>query len=71
MNCHCGAKIPEERLDVLPDTRVCVKCSKEPKKLGVPAFGHKTGASVVVVDSRDTEGVRRLRNQYHRVRYRG
>ena len=23
----CGVEIPKERLEVIPDTRVCVKCS--------------------------------------------
>lgn len=28
MNCErCHKKIPQERLKVLPDTRLCVKCS--------------------------------------------
>ena len=26
---RCGEEIPEERLEALPDTMVCVKCSKE------------------------------------------
>ncbi len=25
----CGAEIPKERLEVIPDTEVCVKCSKK------------------------------------------
>ena len=25
----CGAEIPPERLEVIPDTLVCVKCSKK------------------------------------------
>lgn len=26
---RCGAEIPRERLDAIPDTLVCVKCSEE------------------------------------------
>jgi hypothetical protein len=26
---RCGAEIPAERIEVLPDTRLCVKCSTE------------------------------------------
>ncbi len=26
---RCGAEIPAERIEVLPETMVCVKCSKE------------------------------------------
>lgn len=30
MNCkRCGTKIPQERLEVIPETRLCVKCSEE------------------------------------------
>jgi hypothetical protein len=30
MNCKiCGREIPEERLQAIPDTLVCVKCSKK------------------------------------------
>jgi DksA/TraR C4-type zinc finger protein len=25
----CGAEIPQERLEVIPDTMVCVKCSQK------------------------------------------
>ena len=29
-NCRiCGSKIPKERLEVIPDTEVCVRCSKK------------------------------------------
>ncbi len=26
---RCGAEIPQERLEVIPDTLVCVKCSQK------------------------------------------
>jgi hypothetical protein len=26
---RCGVEIPADRIEVLPDTRLCVKCSKE------------------------------------------
>lgn len=30
MRCEkCGDKIPQERLDILPNTRTCVRCSDE------------------------------------------
>jgi len=35
MFCHkCGNQIPEERLEILPETRVCVSCSTEPPYRG-------------------------------------
>lgn len=30
----CGEQIHPMRLQALPDTKTCVKCSKEPKKAG-------------------------------------
>lgn len=71
MFCHCGAEIPKERLEILPNTDVCVSCTTEPRVQGVPAFGHKTGGGVAIVDGRNREGIRLLGNQYRRVRYRG
>jgi hypothetical protein len=30
VNCRiCGNEIPKERLEVLPDTLICVKCSRK------------------------------------------
>jgi hypothetical protein len=26
---RCGTEIPAERIEVMPDTRLCIKCSKE------------------------------------------
>ena len=31
---HCGEEIHPMRLEVLPNTKTCVKCSQEPKKAG-------------------------------------
>jgi len=29
-NCRiCGSEIPKERLEIIPDTEVCVRCSKK------------------------------------------
>lgn len=31
---HCGEVIHPMRLDILPNTKTCVKCSQEPRKAG-------------------------------------
>lgn len=50
MKCiNCGKKIPIGRLEVLPNTRVCVNCSKEEVKVGITIWD-KTSPSMVVVD---------------------
>jgi RNA polymerase-binding transcription factor DksA len=46
MKCACGAIIPKERLEILPDTKTCVKCSQAKKKIGIIA----KGASLDVID---------------------
>ena len=41
-NCkHCGVEIPAGRLEVLPFTQTCVKCSTEAPKAGrIVTYGH-------------------------------
>lgn len=68
---YCGAEIGAGRLEVLPDTETCVSCSTEQKNVCVPAYAHKTGGSIVILDSRDKEGIRLARNQYRRTRWAG
>lgn len=55
---ECGKKINKERLQALPNTKTCVKCSKTEAKMGF-ITGDDTGFDVQVVDS---EQVEKLRN---------
>lgn len=72
MNCvFCGEGIPPERLEVLPDTQTCVKCTTEAKKLCVPSYPHKTGGTIIVIDAEDKETIRRAQIQYRRTRWAG
>jgi hypothetical protein len=58
LNCkHCGEMISPERLLLEFDT--CIKCSTEPKRVGFMDITHKTGSSIVILDPRDQEAVRR------------
>jgi hypothetical protein len=42
MKCaSCGQDIDPERLEVLPDTRTCVMCSKQPRNVVFMEYGHK------------------------------
>jgi len=46
---YCGHKIPKTRLDVLPTTTTCVKCSKERHNIGViSADEHGDGMDVQI-----------------------
>lgn len=64
----CGTEIPPERLEILPDTRVCVGCSTEPRAVGFQIYAHKTAGEVFILRGDDTEGIRQARAVYERRR---
>ena len=42
MNCQlCGKVVPEERLEALPETRICVVCSERVGGEFVPVFSQE------------------------------
>lgn len=61
MNCIiCKAEIPPQRLKVLPNTRVCVKCSNVQPKVGITRIegtGDNTYQVTEIINSRDVEVV--------------
>lgn len=65
---QCKSKIPDERLEILPHTDTCVKCSTEPKKIGIMVFPHKTGGYCEVIDPRNKEDLRRAIRYNERAR---
>jgi RNA polymerase-binding transcription factor DksA len=70
-NCDtCGAPIPQERLEALPDTTTCVHCSRETARLGfmISAFSKGTASEIVIVKQEDTEAVRRAKRANARSR---
>src|SRR3954471_23914926 len=56
----CGCTIPQERLELLPETMTCVKCSKEEKLIGfqISNYPKGTASEIVLVDPKDTEKLR-------------
>lgn len=69
MNCEvCQQPIPAERLEALPETTTCVKCSRVKAKVCLPLYSHKTAAELVVIDAEDTEAVRLARRAHYRSR---
>lgn len=59
MNCtKCDQPISEERLEALPDTKVCVACSDVKKVKGLVDYAHKTGGHLVMLP--DDEEQQRL-----------
>lgn len=50
MKCaKCKIKIPRERLDVIPDTKTCVKCSDIEPLFGITVWD-KTTPELLIVD---------------------
>lgn len=56
--CKCGNAIPQERLDALPGTTSCVKCSTVPRKVGRLVYEHKTGGSLQVLEPEQAAAMR-------------
>jgi hypothetical protein len=64
MRCaDCGNKIPDARLEILPDTEYCLACSDRHtfKYVTHMIYPHKTGGELFV--SRTQEGARRLERE--------
>lgn len=68
MKCHCGNMISAERLEILPNTRVCVSCSKEQPYVGAMVFDHKTAGRLEFVRPENKEAVETLRRFVNRAR---
>lgn len=50
----CGNKIPEKRLEILPDTRTCVKHSNAERVAGFRIISGKTTYSELQIVSQET-----------------
>lgn len=61
MNCViCKAEIPPQRLKILPNTKVCVKCSNVQPKVGIvrtEGTGDNTYQVTEILSSRDVKFV--------------
>ena len=61
MDCiFCNNQIPETRIQAIPDTQTCVKCSDAKKVLGFTVVEHKTGNWVQVVEEETFKELVRL-----------
>jgi hypothetical protein len=76
MNClSCDYPIEFERLEVLPETKVCSCCAKQgmgqkSKPRGVMVFGHKTAGAIQII-SEDAHKEWKKYNPYGRYTGRG
>ena len=69
MNCQtCGCEISAARLEALPYTTKCVKCSDAKPYIGFMDWYHKTAPELVMVNSGDKENLRRAQRVSNRAR---
>ncbi len=59
----CKCVIPNERIDVLPDTQTCVQCSGVEKYVGAMIFDHKTAGRLEYVNPIDATILKRWRGE--------
>lgn len=64
----CGVVIPPARLEALPNTTTCVKCSRAVTFVGFMDWSHKTAPELVMVNGDDTENLRRAQRINARAR---
>jgi len=71
MDCkNCGNAIPSERVEAMPDTEYCVRCSPlfVRRKKTYMVFAHKTAPQLLVIDPNDDEACRRAERADKRCR---
>jgi hypothetical protein len=54
----CGCVIPPARIEALPNTTRCIKCSNEKPFKGYMVFAHKTAPEIVCIPTEDVEAIR-------------
>lgn len=64
----CRSEISPARLEVLPETTTCVKCSRVQKYMGAMVFSHKTAPTLVYFRGEEKENLRQLSNLVSRKR---
>jgi hypothetical protein len=68
---ECKKKIPAKRLEILPDTKYCIKCAQThgpQKPVGFMVYDAKAGGELVTVNPKDEETLRRAQRA-HRHEY--
>ena len=72
--CNCNDIIEQERLDIVPNTRVCSLCARQyvnvPRPKGIMVWGHKTAGEIQIVSQENFSEYRR-HNPYGRYTGRG
>ncbi len=65
---RCKVPIPQERLEILPNTHTCVSCSTEQQYRGAMVFDHKTAPRLVYVRPENKEAIETLKRFVNRAR---
>ncbi len=63
----CGSDIPPKRLEILPSTKTCVKCSDVQPKRGeviTKGYGDHTWNETIIFDSADDESLKRSKYEF-------
>ena len=53
----CKKPIPALRLEILPETKECVACSKVVKPVGFMVYSHKTAPVLVTIEGDDHRAI--------------
>jgi hypothetical protein len=56
---NCQTVISPARLEAVPHTSTCVRCSKEKAYIGFMDWHHKTAPEIVLIDPSNKEALRR------------
>lgn len=64
----CKCVIPQERIDVIPETHTCMQCSTVQGYVGAMVYDHKTAGRVVFVRPENKEAVTTLQRFVNRAR---
>jgi len=56
---ECGKRIPKKRLEILPETKVCVRCSDVKPLVGITVWD-KTTPELLMVAAEEAKSLRRL-----------
>ena len=58
MNCtKCKNRIPDQRLKILPNTKVCTECSDVEAVAAVDIVYHKTGNTIQIMDKESADSI--------------
>jgi hypothetical protein len=65
---RCKTRIPQARLDILPDTHTCVQCSTVQRYVGCNIYTSKTTPELFYVRPENSTAVETHRREYRRAR---